>query len=83
MYSKIKSHLNGQSKKEYATFSRKIQETITDEDVQFYIQKAEQWYGLIFYPKVLFVFILFLTFIQKIVKQPFKIISYKFFTSFI
>lgn len=42
MYSKIKSHLNGASKKEYGAFCRKIQETITDEDVHFYIQKAEQ-----------------------------------------
>lgn len=42
MYSKIKSHLTGQSKKEYGGFSRKIQESITDEDVLFYIQKAEQ-----------------------------------------
>lgn len=40
MYSKIKSQLNGQSKKEYGVFSRKVQEAITDEDVQFYIQKA-------------------------------------------
>jgi|JI61114C2RNA_FD_contig_71_1500805_length_418_multi_1_in_0_out_0_1 hypothetical protein len=42
MYGKIKSHLNGQSKKEYGAFSRKVQETITDEDVHFYLQKAEQ-----------------------------------------
>ena len=42
MYGKIKFHLNSQSKKEYGSFSRKIQETITDEDVQFYIKKAEQ-----------------------------------------
>ena len=44
MYGKIKSHLNGVSKKEYGAFSRKVQETITDEDVHFYIQKAEQWF---------------------------------------
>lgn len=43
MYGKIKSHLTGQSKKEYAAFSRRIQESITDEDVLFYVQKAEQW----------------------------------------
>jgi hypothetical protein len=30
MYGKIKSHLNGSSKKEYGTYSRKVQETITD-----------------------------------------------------
>lgn len=42
MYGKIKSHLNSQSKKEYQAFSRKVQESITDEDVHFYLQKAEQ-----------------------------------------
>lgn len=40
MYGKIKSHLNGVSKKEYGAYSRKVQETITDEDVHFYLQKA-------------------------------------------
>lgn len=40
MYGKIKSQLNGVSKKEYGAYSRKVQETITDEDVLFYIQKA-------------------------------------------
>lgn len=53
MYSKIKSHLTGQSKKEYGGFSRKIQESITDEDVLFYIQKAEQW---VIWMNMIFVF---------------------------
>jgi hypothetical protein len=42
VYAKIKDKLTTQSKKEYVGFAKKVEETITDEDVLFYLQKVEE-----------------------------------------